>query len=57
MAEVKQEVVEISSTDNKITEETNFYINQLEVIEALLVTGKEEKKNIQFILFLTKILN
>ncbi|MEL1254020.1 hypothetical protein AAEO57_09545 [Flavobacterium sp. DGU38] len=44
MAEVKQEVIEISNPGDKINEETDFSINQFEVTDALIVTGKEQPK-------------
>ena len=44
MAEVKQEVIEISNTDNKVDGQIYLNINEYEVIDALIITGKEQTK-------------
>lgn len=44
MAEIKQEVIEISNPNDRVNEQVYFNINEYEVIDALLVTGKEQSK-------------
>ena len=44
MAEVKQGVVEISNADDKADGQAHLNIDEYEVIDALIVTGKEQTK-------------
>ena len=44
MSEIKQEIQETSRPNDRIQEGIDFNINQFEVIDAYIETGKEEPK-------------
>jgi hypothetical protein len=44
MDEIKQQVLKIPNPNDEVNEQVYFNINEYEVIDALIITGKEQSK-------------